>query len=134
MFDKKLSSTDQIEARCTKCRQNTNHIIVAMLDDKPVKVQCNSCLRQHKYRPPTGTNKAETRNVSGYRTADQKKWELRCANSSGEVVKNYSMDVAYKTDTLVNHPAFGCGVVQQMAGVRKVEILFESGTKLMRCK
>lgn len=134
MPDKKLSSTDQIEARCTKCRENTNHIIVAMLDDKPVKVQCNICQRQHKYRPPTGTKKSETRSASGYRTADQKKWELRCTDSVGETVKNYSMDATYKADTLVNHPTFGCGIVQQIVGVRKVEILFESGTKLMRCK
>ena len=34
-----LTPGDPIEARCTKCRKNTNHIVVAMKDDVPAKVK-----------------------------------------------------------------------------------------------
>lgn len=132
MTDTKLAVTHEIEARCTKCRANTNHIIVAMMDDKPAKVQCNTCMRQHKYRPPSV--KKTTRQVPAGKSADQKRWEQLCTDTTSETVKSYSMNTSFKVDSLVDHPVFGIGVVQQLVGMRKVEILFESGLKLMRCK
>jgi hypothetical protein len=137
MSDKKMEIAGQIEGRCTKCRRNTNHTIIAIVDEVPVKVQCNTCKREHKYRAPTvpKTIKAgTTTKTAAYKSAERKKWELNCKDGDISSAKNYSMTGAYKVDMLINHPTFGIGLVQRVTVAQKVEVLFESGTKLLRCK
>jgi len=44
------------------------------------------------------------------------------------------MESAYKVGTLIKHPKFGLGINQGAVGLRKIEVLFETGKKIMRCK
>lgn len=128
-----LSAGDPIEARCTKCRKNTNHIVVAMADNVPAKVQCNTCSGQHKYRPPTTPKKAVRRTVDP-KVAEQKEWVDLRPDMNSEQATAYSMTSAFKVGSLMNHPSFGLGLVQSLAGPRKIKVLFEDGKKMMRCK
>ena len=129
-----LSAGDPIEARCTKCRKNNDHIIITMGDDVPVKVQCNICSRQHKYRPPIAAKKPAVRKTAHPRDADRKEWARLRPEMNSEKAKDYSMTDAYKVNVLLNHPIFGLGLVQRQAGSHKIEVLFEDGKKTMRCK
>lgn len=128
------SAGDPIEARCTKCRKNTNHIVVAMAEGVPVKVECNTCSGQHKYRPPTAPKKPAVRRTVDPKIAQKKEWqELQPGMNSKQAI-DYSMTTAFKVGTLMNHPVFGLGIVQQLGGPRKIQVLFEDGKKIMRCK
>src|SRR6266545_4743678 len=49
MSSRKLSAGDTIEARCTRCRSILNHTIVAMVEERVVRVQCNTCGGVHNY-------------------------------------------------------------------------------------
>lgn len=129
-----LTPGDPIEARCTKCRKNTNHIVVAMKDNLPVKVQCNTCSGQHKYRPPTAAKKPAVRRSVDPKVAEQKEWAELSDGLNSEQAVAYSMDSGYKVGTLIKHPEFGLGVNQRIVGLRKIEVLFETGKKIMRCK
>ena len=136
MQRKILSPGDQVEARCTKCRRETNHTIIVVMDEVPLRVQCNVCERQHNYRraakPDAKKKTAPRKSVA--KNAELKKWEAQCENSGDKAVKNYSIDGEYRVGDLVKHPSFGLGAVQRLAGTQKVEILFESGLKIMRCR
>jgi hypothetical protein len=124
---------DPIQARCTKCRKNTDHIIVTMAEEGPAKVQCSSCSRQHKYRPPTAAKKPAVKRAANHKEAERKEWEtLRPAMDSTKA-SEYSMTGTYPVKTLINHPLFGLGIVQRVVGSQKVEVLFEDGKKTMRC-
>ena len=127
-----LVAGDPIQARCTKCRKNTDHIIVTMGEEVPVQVQCNSCSRQHKFRPPTAGKKPAMQKVS-HREAERKEWETLRPSMDCADAKEYSMTNAYKVKALINHPLFGLGIVQRVVGAQKVEVLFEDGKKTMRC-
>jgi hypothetical protein len=129
-----LTPGDPIEARCTKCRKNTNHIVVAMKDDAPAKVQCNTCSGQHKYRPPTAPKKPAVRRTVDPKAAEIKEWAALSPDMNSDQAVAYSMETAYKVGTLINHSAFGLGLMQRVVGLRKVEVLFETGKKIMRCK
>jgi hypothetical protein len=129
-----LSAGDPIEARCTKCRKNTAHVIVVMTEENPEKVQCSTCSREHKYRPPTAAKKPSVRKTIDPKDAERKEWELLRPNMKSEKATDYSMTGAYKVKALINHPLFGLGLVQRVAGSQKVEVLFEDGKKTMRCK
>ncbi|MEJ2200039.1 MAG: hypothetical protein P8X63_03350 [Desulfuromonadaceae bacterium] len=129
-----LSVGAQIEARCTKCRMNTGHIIVTMSENVPDKVQCNTCNRQHKHRLPITAKKPAVRQTTDPKVAERKEWALLRPSMNSEKATDYSMTAAYKVQTLINHPVFGLGLVQRVVGPQKVEVLFEDGKKTMRCK
>jgi hypothetical protein len=129
-----LSSGDPIEARCTKCRKNTAHIIITMAEEGPDQVQCGTCKRQHKYRPPTAARKTALRRTVDPNATARKEWEdLRPGMDSAEAT-DYSMNAACKVGELIKHPVFDLGLMQRVVGPQKVEVLFEDGKKRMRCK
>lgn len=134
MQSSKFSVGGPIEARCTKCRKNTNHIIVAMDKEVPVKVQCNTCSGQHKYRSAAAVKKPAVRRTANPKIAEQKAWEELRPSMNSEQATDYSMTTPFKIGSLMNHSVFGIGVVQELAGPRKVVVLFEDGKKTMRCK
>ncbi|MFA5699788.1 MAG: hypothetical protein WC913_00735 [Desulfuromonas sp.] len=127
-----LSIGDPIEGRCTKCRKNTDHVIITLVEEAPGKVQCNTCTRQHKYRPPTVPKKPVVRQIKP-RDTERKEWETLRPNMDSAKARKYSMTEAYKLNALIKHPAFGLGLVQRVIGAQKMEVLFEDGKKTMRC-
>lgn len=48
---------DIIDDYCVKCKRLTNHAIVSLMDEKPAKVRCCSCYKEHDFTdcvvPPT---------------------------------------------------------------------------------
>lgn len=125
---------DSIEARCTKCRKNTSHTILTLAEEAPEKVQCLTCTREHKYRPPSVAKKPAVRRSVNHQDAERKEWKTLRPNMNCAKAADYSMNAAYKVKSLINHPTFGLGIVQRVAGPKKIEVLFEDGKKTMRCK
>lgn len=123
-----------IKVRCTKCRKNTDHTIVTMIENGSVEVQCNTCNRKHKYRPPITAKKPSVRQTADPKVAERKEWAVLRPNMNSAEATNYSMGASYKVKALINHPVFGLGLVQRVVGPQKVEVLFEDGKKTMRCK
>ena len=129
-----FSTGDSVEARCTKCRKNGDHTIITANESGPDMVQCDICSRQHKYRPPTAAQKPSIRRTVDPKAAECKEWEVLRPSMNSAQATAYSMTTAFKVKSLMNHPLFGLGIVQRLAGPRKVEVLFEDGKKTMRCK
>ncbi|MDO3379516.1 hypothetical protein [Geoalkalibacter halelectricus] len=134
MQSTKLTPGDSIEARCTKCRKNTAHVILTLGEKEPLTVECGSCARQHKYRPPSSPKKPVARRNTNSKDAERKEWETLRPSMNGANAHEYSMTGTYKVKNLINHPIFGLGLVQRVVGAQKVEVLFEDGKKMMRCK
>ncbi len=131
----------QIEARCPSCRKNRDHEILSIKDGHADKVQCMLCKHQRKYRPPAALKTAEeklliknaaTRKKNN--VTQRKQWEVWSKSVDHTKALNYSMTETYKSMALIDHPVFGLGQVQRVLGPQKVEILFEDGVKIMRCK
>ncbi len=134
-----LSAGDYIEAKCSKCREMTNHTIVAMVEEAPVKVQCNICNSEHKYRKPavkkttTARKPATRRPRIDPKAVEQQQWQELQPSFDENAAVAYSMETSYKLRALINHPTFGLGQVQEAAGTRKIRVLFADGAKVLRC-
>lgn len=125
---------DRIEGRCTQCRKNTDQIILSLIEEAPLQVQCTVCARHHKYRPPTAAKKSAVRQPANHKEVERKEWAQLREGMNGAEAAAYSMTSSYKVKALINHPLFGLGLVRRVVGVQKIEVLFEDGTKTMRCK
>ena len=133
MSNSTLTVGAPIESRCTKCRKITNHIIIAIVDERPAKVKCNTCEGEHKYRPPATPKAATAQKTATSKATGQKEWqEIKSKIEEAKAV-DYSMDAAFKVDTVIKHPVFGIGLVEKIIGPRKIEVLFEDGRKKLRC-
>lgn len=137
------SPGDVVEARCTRCRTLTNHIIIALVEGRIARVQCNTCGGSHNYHAPTAPKprraaaakapaKAAGRTAKG-ETADLLAWQQACSSAEPAQAVAYAMDRSFTAGALVNHPTFGIGVVTALQPPNKVEILFQVGRKLLRC-
>ena len=133
MTNTTLTAGGPVESRCTKCRKITNHIIVAIADEVPVKVQCNTCGGEHKYRPPVSAKKAAAKKTAIPKVTGQKEWQEMRAKIEGAQAINYSMESPFKLNTVMKHPIYGLGLVEKIIGPRKIEVLFEDGRKILRC-
>lgn len=152
MNTRKLSAGDIIDARCTRCREILNHRIVAMVGDKVVRVECNTCGGVHNYYPPPPpkTAKIPRSGASPGKTpatpstpraprrdpgqSDREEWMSLRSGMKPEQAISYDMNAKFKVDNLINHPVFGLGVVKLIVAPNKMRVLFEDGVKLLRCK
>ena len=49
-----------IEARCSRCKDVTGHVVMACLDGMPIKVECRACGSVHKYAAPATERRAKS--------------------------------------------------------------------------
>lgn len=141
MSRKKPAPGEIIEARCTRCREDRNHTIVAMVDTKVVRVRCNTCDGEHNYRavavvkPATEKStvdkvKVPRRSTKDPLAAERASWEEISPSLSRERAVDYKMDGAYRVKEQIAHPLFGLGVVQRVVS-GKMDVLFKDGKKLL---
>ena len=145
---RKLSAGDIIDARCTRCREILNHRIVAMVQEKVVRVECNTCKGVHNYYPPptaktprtSGTGPA-SKTAAAPRQAkkdpgqtERDEWTALRPGMDFDRALKYDMNAKYKANDLLDHPTFGFGVIKVVIVPNKMQVLFEDGIKLLRCK
>ncbi|MDD2364968.1 MAG: hypothetical protein PHN84_02270 [Desulfuromonadaceae bacterium] len=151
MSIKKLSAGDIIEARCTKCREVLNHRIVAMVEEKVVRVECNTCNGVHNYHAPPIQKADKTVKVTSAgkpkkapavprvskkdpAESDREEWASLSPTFDAEKAAKYDMNGRYNVKRLVQHPVFGIGIVKALIVPNKMQILFKDGIKLLRCQ
>lgn len=142
---KELTAGSDVESRCLKCKQLTNHIIVAMVGEKVVKVQCNVCGGRHNYRPaePVGTDgapkaakKSRAKAVGGVSAKQTKTlahFEEMMAGRDPALAKPYAVTATFQQGDLIDHAFFGLGLVIATTQPNKIEVLFREGTKILIC-
>lgn len=126
----------EVDALCTRCELTLAHTVHAVVDGRPIKVECNTCHTVHRYR---GTIGAKTRTSSAGRTAGTKAVrekpqvvgfeELLAAKRAAPVA--YSPKRTYAVDEVVDHPTFGRGFVSAVRDGGKIEVTFRSDVKLL---
>lgn len=148
-----LSAGDIIEARCTKCREVLNHRIVAMVEGKVVRVECNTCNGVHNYHAPPAVKApkapkapkkaavSKPRSTTAVPRAsrrdpveiEREEWASLQPTFDLEKALEYNMNNRYSVKRLILHSVFGLGVVKTVTVPNKMQVLFKDGIKLLRC-
>lgn len=145
----------ELDAWCTKCRLDLNHLVVAVAEAKPKRVECLTCHSQHNYRKPKGSASETPKAASGVKrqskaasTSKSKAvtstkrlnkaqselladWEARTRGKSAADFVEYSLGRALVRDQLVSHKKFGPGFVSELRENGKVTIVFSDGAKTL---
>ncbi len=170
-----FSAGNRIEARCTRCKDVTSHIVIVVVDNLPVKVECCACKSVHKYYPiqkpsvkkdsnpirvktnqsreasienaskqqniarptlssSTSSSASSSANKTPIKTENvEKEWHRALLNNHSNP-KSYSINVELQAGDLVDHSIFGPGIVRDIVGADKAEVLFKEGVKILKCQ
>ena len=115
----------EVDAKCGKCKDVTRHVIVALIDEKPKRVECLSCRALHNYRPPTAAKKKKATKRKG--TAKSR--ALRESLIEEDAV-DYTPDGKYEVDMILRHKTFGLGKITNVA-MGKLTVAFPERTRLL---
>lgn len=144
----KLSAGSIVETRCTRCRKLLNHTIVAMVEEKIARVECNTCHGIHNYHPvkpekakkapaapkatraKTTTPRAPKADPAAVAAAE---WEALQGSINPDQAIPYDMERTYRVNNLILHSQFGLGIVQGVIPPNKFDVLFQLGKKRLRC-
>jgi len=144
-MNRQLSAGNNIETRCTRCNAVLNHTIVAMVGEKIVRVECNTCHGLHAYHPvkvPKGPAAAKTprtkvaaprKTKADPEAAERAEWAGLQPGMDPTQAIPYDMNRTYRLNGLLSHPNFGLGIVQLVIPPNKIDVLFQDGKKRLRC-
>lgn len=138
MSNKQLSAGDHITSKCTKCKDTTNHTIVAMVGNTVARVQCNTCGGTHNYRDASIKKTLSKSKTSTAKPAKISKieanWENQINTTDPADAIPYNIKMVINVGDVIQHPSFGLGCVINTIKPNKMEVSFRSGVKLLRCQ
>jgi hypothetical protein len=126
---------EYISAWCTKCKLELGHTIVAMVENVPKRVKCNTCKGEHNYRTsPASSNRIKSIQAKRKTRAQETKYHeymMRLSDDRLSNAKKYMTNASFEKDDVVEHPKFGTGIVVSVIHVNKIKIFFKDGPKLL---
>ena len=135
-MDEQIKVGGEVDAYCTSCRLMKWHVIVAVVGDKPAKVECHGCHKQHGFRAaPPGAPKVKR--VTKPRAASTPAPAPPVTNLEERLLRGessargYSPQDQFAVDELVRHPSFGVGLVVALPDLQRMEVAFRDGRKLL---
>lgn len=124
-----------IDAWCTKCKLVLAHTIEAVAESIIKRVQCNTCRGKHQFKSSEpGTKKI---GISVKKPSLSKNKSKASDYAKLLVGRDLTKAAGYHTSRqftkgeVINHSKFGVGVVVDERDISKIEVLFESGPKIL---
>ena len=115
---------DDITAWCTKCKLELGHTIVAMVENAPKRVECNTCHGKHNYRlkPVTRTRTTAKRTTRKRITPEvmYNEYLERLTGGAPYSTKHYKINDNFEKDNIIEHSKFGTGIVISVIQPKKI--------------
>jgi hypothetical protein len=130
---------DSIQSKCTKCRRQTRHLVVSVVEEAAARVACTVCDGVHNYRPCGAEAPSPRRTVgvaagkarrSAASAALEQDWEARvAAKNPKDAVLYKAFGVRLRAGALLDHQTFGLGLVRKVIPPNKIEVLFRDAIR-----
>jgi DNA-directed RNA polymerase subunit RPC12/RpoP len=125
-----------IDAWCTKCKLVLAHTIEAVASDVIKRVHCNTCRGKHMFKATEPGAKKVSATTTKTASAPKSKskasdYSRLLNNKDASKAFGYSISRQFHKGDMINHVKFGLGVVVEQKDITKIEVLFESGPKIL---
>lgn len=123
-----------IDAWCTKCKLMLAHTIEAMASGSIKRVQCNTCHGKHQFKAhEPGSTKLMPLIKTNIPKSKSKASDYAKLLHGKDLSKAsfYTISHHFSKGDIINHNQFGLGVVVDQKDLSKIEVLFESGPKIL---
>jgi len=135
MANAKLKPGSTVDSWCTKCKLVLAHTIEAMVDTKITRVHCNTCRGQHAYRATApgsktgGASKSARSKVE--KAPKQNDLETLLRGRTAASARPYATTERFAPGEVIQHSAFGLGVVTGERDSVKIDVQFADGPKVL---
>lgn len=132
--DTEVAAGKDVLSYCGKCKMPLAHTIISLTKKGTVdKCECNTCGATHKYRDPDKPVKprsATKRAPKKPAASSEELWNQAVADAKG-ISMPYKMAGEFSEGSLIDHPTFGKGVVDEIVDHNKIKVIFEEGAKVL---
>ncbi len=151
---RKYELGDPIDIHCRYCKLNLNGVVSAVVNNRPVKVQCRTCRMFQDYHPPVNeamarrkllqkvlrmrdrrapvrtrpTPESPARQGLDQAAVARRLWDEATKDVNPLKSRVYNPRLTLHKDDLISHPVLGLGVVSA-TGDDHVLVLFRDGFK-----
>lgn len=128
----RISTGEDIDAYCAKCKLNLEHFVLAIVAGAVVKVKCKTCGSTHRFKgTPAARPKASRKESTSSKivVSPQAQWEAALDAADGPELP-YDMASSFRDGDLMLHNFFGKGVVLKTY-FRKCSVLFRDKERLL---
>ena len=128
----------EILSHCNKCKLSLSHLIVSLKDhDAIAKVKCKTCQGIHAFKDPHAAKAApkKKRTLTGLSSkkasaSSYSLWEEAMKKAKSDP-KPYSIKQTFTQDDILGHPKFGVGWVSKVLDTDKIEVVFQTSSKIL---
>ena len=125
----------EVDGFCTRCGMTLAHTVIALVDGRPVKVECNTCHGVHRFRGEApGAVAGRARPAAGHGPRGRPvtlSFDEALRGKDLARARPYSPRATYRLDEVVEHPSFGLGWVSAVRDASKVEVTFRADVKTL---
>lgn len=119
-----------VDAWCTKCKEDHMHTVCSTVNGSPGKVMCNTCSTTHNYRPPHTVASTRRKPPQAERPSVRSKEDLSLPPDDS-LYRRYDLRESFRALDLISHPKFGRGRVVRLLSREKMEVRFNDGRRLL---
>ncbi len=124
---------NDVDAYCGKCKLVLAHVIIAVKGKRPARVECKTCHAEHAYKGEAPSARAPARRATAKNSAAARLAEYEGLMEGRDLARavKYKISEAFGVEDVMDHKAFGLGLVTRVLSDRKIEVAFKTGEKVL---
>ena len=134
-MNKTYSAGENIEAWCPICNLKSGHTIIAIVNNSPKRIKCNTCDEHHNLSAKkSGENRTKKKSLTrktGSREATYQEYLSRLTGGNTANSIKYNIKGNFNKDEIIDHLSFGIGIVLSVIRSDKISILFKDGPRML---
>jgi len=130
-MSRQYEAGDNIISWCTKCKLILDHTVVALVEELPKKVKCNTCNGRHIFRAEEPVKKTKAKSTRKPKVTPYEAFRAELSEEDLSHARKYVIKGNFKKDQVIEHTRFGIGLVSSVILKTRIEVLFEEGEKLL---
>ncbi len=133
----------EIISYCLSCKLDLKHVVVAHKSGNSgaiAKVKCGTCMQIHAFRSNPGekANQAAIKRKAKGPAREKAQvvpieveWREQLSAKQNAPQIEYAPSKEFKAGDVIDHHAFGCGVVKTVRDGNKFEVIFQRDVKIL---
>jgi len=135
--DARVKTGDELKYLCSRCNLELWHTVLAVVNNQPARVRCNTCRSERNYRQPklshTPVRKTVSEERAKIRGSHPDLYQQKLKANLMKTPKPYRIDAEFDLEDVIEHVKFGRGVVLKLVHPDRMDVLFQDETRtLMR--
>ena len=133
-----LKAGKDVDSYCGKCKMMLAHVIHAMIETRPARVECKTCGAIHAYKghlPGQGPARADRADTPTRRTTTkvtpQAHFDSLIDGIDISTPLKFNIKTCVEHDGVLNHSKFGLGLVTRVLDDKKIEVTFQDAVRVL---